>query len=459
MSWLTRRGFLVGTTALPLAGTAKSAVAYDVIVAGGGPAGIAAAVSAADAGARTLLLESKGALGGIWTSGLLSCIIEFGKTATDREILDELKKFGSYTPRRPLTPSSWDANFLYEPEYMKVALDAICERHKVDVRLLTSVVGALTEGRLLKAVETESKSGRESWKAAAFVDATGDGDLAARAGCGFDTGDGKGGMDQPSTLMAHVTVDDGDALKPFTVNESANYDEHGEVPVSPKERLLSECRRVGVEPTYSAPTLFRLRRNLFALMADQHYAVRVDDAAAISRETIAARRNLAKLVSALADRGGKAWQGLRIVATADQICHRGGRRIHGRYTITAADVAVGQKFPDAVTTCSFPIDIHATSFAANLVAASGNPQNLRFAPFQIPLRSCRSADLDNLFMGGRCISGDFVSQASYRVTGTAVATGSAAGRAAAGLAGCRKPGSARSSSYFYKPKQESKEQS
>ena len=92
MSWLTRRGFLVGTTALPLAGTAKSAVAYDVIVAGGGPAGIAAAVSAADAGARTLLLESKGALGGIWTSGLLSCIIEFGKTATDREILDELKK-------------------------------------------------------------------------------------------------------------------------------------------------------------------------------------------------------------------------------------------------------------------------------------------------------------------------------------------------------------------------------
>lgn len=431
MSTLTRRGFLVGTTALPLVGAAKPVRDYDVVVAGGGPAGIAAAVSAADAGARTLLLESKGALGGVWTSGLLSCVIEFGKTAVDREILGELKKYGSYAPRRPVTHSSWNANFLYEPEYMKVALDSICERHKVDVRLLTSVVGAVTSGRRLTAVETESKAGRESWRATAFVDTTGDGDLAARAGCGFDLGDGNGGPDQPSTLMALVMVDDGDALKPFTVNEASNYDACGEVPESPKERLLAECRRVGVEPTYSAPTLFRLRRNLFALMADQHYAVRVDDAEAISRETAVARRNLVRLATALADNGGNAWQGLRIVATADRICHRGGRRIHGRYTVTAADVAEGRTFADAVTTCSFPIDIHATSFEANLVAASGNPQNLRFRPFQIPLRACQSADLENLFMGGRCISGDFVSQASYRVTGSAVATGAAAGRAAA----------------------------
>lgn len=438
MSTLTRRGFLVGTTALPLVGTAKPVRDYDVIVAGGGPAGIAAAVSSADAGARTLLVEAKGALGGVWTSGLLSCIIEFGKTAVDREILCELKKHGSYAPRRPVTPTSWDTNFLYEPEYMKVSLDAICERHKVDVRLLTSVVGAVTSGRRLTAVETESKAGRESFGAAAFVDATGDGDLAARAGCGFDVGDGKGGPDQPATLMALVIVDDGDALKPFTVNEAANYDANGEVPESPKGRLLNECRRVGIEPTYSAPTLFRLRRNLFALMADQQYAIRVDDAAGISRATVAARKNLARLVSALADKGGENWRGLRIVATADQICHRGGRRIHGRYTVTAADVAMGRRFPDAVTTCSFPIDIHATSFAANLIAAAGNPQNLGFRPFQIPLRSCRAADLDNLFMGGRCISGDFVSQASYRVTGTAVATGAAAGRAAADLAGCRR---------------------
>lgn len=301
MSTLTRRGFLVGTTALPLVGTAKPVRDYDVIVAGGGPAGIAAAVSSADAGARTLLVEAKGALGGVWTSGLLSCIIEFGKTSADREILGELKKLGSYTPRRPVTPASWDANFLYEPEYMKVALDVICARHKIDVRLMTAVVGSVATGRVLTAVETESKAGRESFGAAAFVDATGDGDLAARAGCGFDVGDGKGGPDQPATLMALVIVDDGDALKPFTVNEAANYDAKGEVPDSPKERLLNECRRVGIEPTYSAPTLFRLRRNLFALMADQQYAIRVDDAAGISRATVAARKNLARLVSAHGD--------------------------------------------------------------------------------------------------------------------------------------------------------------
>ena len=440
MSALTRRGFLMGSSALPLVGAAKAAEDYDVIVAGGGPAGIGAAVAAADAGAHTLLLEAKGSLGGIWTGGLLSCIIGFDKTAIDREILAELKKYGSYAPRRPVTPASWNANFLYEPEYMKVALDAICERHKVDVRLLTSVVGTETSARRLTAVVTESKAGRESWRAAAFVDATGDGDLAARAGWGFNLGDGRGGPDQPATLMAIVCADDGDALRSFTVNEAANYDASGEVPVSPKERLLAECRRVGVEPTYSAPTLFRLRRNLFALMADQRYAVRVDDAAAISRETIAARRDLVRLVSALADRGGAAWRGLRLLATADHLCHRGGRRIRGRYTITAADVAAGRTFPDAVATSTFPIDIHATSFAANLVMASGNPQHLRFRPFEIPLRACRAADLDNLFMGGRCISGDFVSQASYRVTGTAVATGAAAGRAAASLAARTKAG-------------------
>ena len=437
---MNRRGFLksglVSVGGLAAGGTlfaasdargARPSVAgsADVIVAGGGPAGISAAVSFARRGKRVILLETHGCLGGIWTSGLLSLVIDFGRSQLANEITRRLEALGARFPRRAVLN---DANYLYEPEYMKFVCEELCREAGVRFQLHTSVVAVETDGRNVVAVETESKSGRQRWTAPLFVDATGDGDLAARASCGFERGgDVPGDSDQPASLMALAVAEDGDGLAPFVVNDSRQFGDDGRSVANAKLAFLQELRRVGVDPSYSAPSLFRVRRGLFALMANHEYGVPVDDAAAITAATIRARRELITMARALETKGGSVWRGFRIVATAEQLGHRGARRIHGRYTLTRKDVLEGRRFDDAIAACGFCIDIHTTRREDRrdgvVVTDRGTDADFVQPVYQIPLRACRAKDLDNLYMVGRCISGDFGAQASYRITGAAVAMG------------------------------------
>lgn len=413
--------------------------AFDIIVAGGGPAGISAAVAAARAGRRVLLLERQGCLGGVWTAGLLSYVFDFDKSEIGWEIIRRLDALGA---RRCDKTDAYppDRDWVYEPEYMKFVCEEMCREAGVKVLLGSPVVAAARDasGRNVASVATESKSGRRDWAAAAFIDCTGDGDLAALAGCGFDYGHPGLPHGQPATLNALVAVDDGDALAPFVSNEPAMWTRDKAPDGSERShhicatrRLMAALREAGVEPSYGDPTLFRLHKNVFCFMANHEYALRVDDAEAISEATMRARREIVGLAAALAARGGP-WKGFRVIATAEQIGHRDARRIHGRYTVTKEDIERGATFPDAVTTSRFGIDIHGIDKKMNDAKAAGNSGGVAFRPFQIPLRSCRAKDADNLFMAGRCISGDFYAQASYRVTGSAVALGEAVGKAAAG---------------------------
>ena len=406
----------------------------DIIVAGGGPAGIAAAVTAARLGKSVRLFEAHGALGGIWTVGLLSCIIDFDHSDISREIISRLDALGARSPRRA---KLLDRNFIYDPECMKVVLEDMATEAGVKFTYHSPVVAAYrnASGRGISAVVTESKSGRRAWRAPLFIDCTGDGDLAALAGCGFDTGGVRpGDPDQPASLMAIVTVDDDSRIGRFVVNDPSGFDAGGKATGNPKRALYGAFADVGVEPSYAAPTLFRIRRNLLALMANHEYAVKVDDADAITSATVRARREIFSLVRALASKGGPDWSGLRIVATAGQLGHRCARRIHGRYTLTGADVVGGSRFPDAVAECAFSMDVHAVTRAANRINAADAPAGMRHVrPYQIPLRACRAKDVDNLYMAGRCISGDFNAQASYRVTGTAVAMGEGVAKAVCGV--------------------------
>ena len=407
----------------------------DVLVAGGGPAGIAAAVGAARQGAKVILLESKGTVGGIWTNGLLGCLIGFNYSAFDREILARLDKYRAYRARRP--ESSFHA-FIYEPEYMKVVCEGLLSEAGVRIRLGTAVVAAVKDGRRVRAVITESKSGREAWLAKRFIDCTGDGDLAALAGCGFDVGGAKkGDPEQPASLIAVFTLPDDKGILKFVANEHTNYDSMGEPLLSPKAELFKELERLDLHPSYGHPTIFRMNRNLFILMANHEYDVPVDDADKIGAATMRARKEVVDLVNALARDSWRQpehkgpWSGLRLVATADQIYHRRARRIHGRYVMKVDDCFDGATFDDAVATCRFGIDVHAVSKEMNKSLPAGSPFKKEPAPYQIPLRACQAADLDNLYMAGRCISGDFFTQASYRITGTAVEMGYNVGAAAA----------------------------
>jgi hypothetical protein len=390
--------------------------ATDVVVCGGGPAGVTAAIAAARAGAKTRLIEVNGCLGGVWTAGLLSWILDSGnKPGIMQEIIARLE-------RRHAT-ARYGASVGYDVEQMKALLEQMCLEAGVQIRLHTRVVAAAKDpsGRLTMAV-TESKSGREAFAGKLFVDASGDGDLAARAGCHSDYGDPKTGKAQPMSMIVLLAGLDPDGVAPF-VRGLAEPRRLG----SPKDNLLAEMRKAGVDPSYSRPTLFYIRKGLFCLMANHEYGVCGMNADEVTGATLRGRAEVHKLISELRNLGGP-WKDVQIIVTAEHIGVREGRRISGHYTVSTKDLASGARHEDAVCRCAFPVDVHSTDPTKDKGIPS---QGVRAQPYDIPYRALIAKDVDGLLLAGRCISGDFIAHSSYRVTGDAVAMGEAAGVAAA----------------------------
>ena len=385
----------------------------DVIVCGGGPAGVGAAIAAARNGAKTRLIEFHGCLGGIWTAGLLSNLIEHeNKGGIMQEILDALDRSGAQ-----VSATNYDA------EVMKVILDQLCKDAGVDVRLHTRVVAAYTNGKKrLETIVTESQSGREAWRAKTFVDTTGNGDLAAYAGCSFDKGHPRTSMIQPFSMMAILT-----GITKYDMVRQNLIKHAGIAQSQHKINLRDEIRSIGMDPSYGMPTLFLIRDDLFAMMANHQYNADSLNAQDITDATIQSRKEVNDIVDKLRKKGG-IWKDLRIVATSEQIGMREGRRIKGLYTVSKEDLIKGTRFDDAVCRVKFAVDIHSLDGKDDKGYSN---DGIRVKPYDIPLRSLISAEVGGLMMAGRCISGDFFAHASYRVTGNAVAMGEAAGKVAA----------------------------
>ncbi len=403
-----QRSFTESPREIPVAGRNQ------VIVCGGGPAGIAAALAAARAGADVRLIELAGCLGGVWTAGLLTKILDTGgKSGIMAELLKLFAERGSDVARST-------QGTVYDPEIAKLVLEELLVEAGVKIMLHTNVVGAVTNKQnQLTAILTESKSGRQAWVADRFIDCTGDGDLAAQAGCRFDVGVGSDCTCQPMSMLALLT-----GVEPTAIREYLR-----ETGSSAKGRLLTLMEDSGINPSYRAPTLRHLHSGIYSIMTNHEYGVSAFDSEAISQATIRARREVHDIVSGLRKLGGP-WKDIVVVATAEQIGIREGRRIRGRYQITAADLAKGLRHQDAVCRATFPIDVHALSTSGDQeVDHSFAKGGLK--PYDIPYPSLVAADVDGLLMAGRCISGDFIAHASYRVTGNAVPMGEAAGLAAA----------------------------
>jgi FAD dependent oxidoreductase len=388
----------------------------DVIVCGAGPAGVTAAISAARVGAKVRLFEAHGSLGGVWTSSLLGYLLDFDKPGFNVELVRRLRE-------RDAINGEGMNGLSYQPEEMKLVLEELCTKAGVKVQLHTRVVAAHREGRALRTIVTESKSGRQAWRAPVFIDTTGDGDLGALAGCEFEIGREKSCPCQPMTMYALLVVKNMAALAD-QMHLTGNNGQH----IGPKS-FQETLARAGVTPSYGKAALFPIQGNLVLLMANHEYGINATDAAQVTEATIRARGELHQIVRGLRKLGGP-WDGVQIAATPEQIGIRDGRRIKGRYFMTSEDLVKGARQEDAVVRATFPVDIHALSAEDNKKAAYHNA-GVKMQPYDIPLRALIARDVDGLLMAGRCISGDFIAHASYRVTGNAVAMGEAAGAAAA----------------------------
>lgn len=382
----------------------------DVVVCGGGPAGTAAALAAARKGKKTVLLESGSCLGGIWTVGALCLLLDHqNKNGIMAEIPKRLQALGG------LPDFSKNSGSCYDVETMKFLLDEMCAEAGVTVQLFTRVAGAVLRNGRMQAVITESKSGREAVTGRVFIDYTGDGDVAAQAGCGFDFGRPEDGSFMPMSLMALLTGLNAEEMKPFTHH--------------PNE-LLAEMRRCGVEPSYRRPSLWYLSDQLFGLMTTHAHELSGINVRDLTQAQTQTRAELNQIVRKLRAAGG-VWQNLRLAATAEKIGVREGRRIHGKYSISEQDLREGRTHADTVCRVTYCVDVH--SPRPQEPGKSSISESWKVKPYDIPLRALIANDVEGLLLAGRCISGDFIAHSSYRVTGNAVPMGEAAGNYAATL--------------------------
>ncbi len=401
----------------------------DVLICGGGPAGISAAVAAARSGARVTLIEAHGCLGGVWTSGCLSWLIDHeNKGGLMVEIKQRLHSKGGFSCSAARLNghkdnASDERSSAYDVEMMKLVLDEMAEEAGVHVILHARCVAARVDARSHRLTHAmiESRSGRQAWTAGMFVDASGDGDLAAQAGCGFDLGHPDTGETQPMSLMALITGVAPDAIRPHHDRSSNEKKE------AAKRNFYRHLELHGHTPSYAAPTLFHIRGDLFAMMATHQYGYSAISCEDTTQATIQARAEIHAIIRALRRSGGP-WAGVQLVATAAQIGIREGRRIRGMDTVTRDDIAQGRQHDTAICDVTFCVDIHSTNPARG---KAYHNDNIVVRPYQIPLRAAIAADVSGLMLAGRCISGDFFAHASYRVTGNAVQMGESVGRVAA----------------------------
>ncbi len=396
---------------------------YDVIVAGGGPSGCAAAVAAARDGARTLLLEGAGALGGMGTSGLVPAWCPF---SDKHKIIYRGLAERVFTASKAATPHV-DPQALdwvpIDPESLKRIYDDLVTRAGVEVLFHTSVCGVEAAGGRVDTVLAANKGGLSAFRGKVFVDATGDGDLCAWAGAPFEKGDEKGEL-QPVTHCFLLS----------------NVDEYGYARAG--WHVQEDTRRMADQKKYPLLTDVHICKALqgpgtVGFNAGHQWEVDNTDPASTSRALVEGRRIADEFRRALAEYWPAAFGNAHLAATGALLGVRETRRILGDYLLTIDDFLARRTFPDEIARNSYPVDIHT---ARNEIADALDYKIVAMGRFEhygkgeshgIPYRCLTPKGLSNVLVTGRCISTDRNVQASTRVMPVCLVTGEAAGAAAA----------------------------
>lgn len=429
--------------------TGLLAAETDVLVVGGGPAGIGAALGAADAGAGVVLAERFGFLGGNATAALVMPWMSFhtgrpraprrgdaGLFPSDhgegepvvagkqREVVERLIEDGGALP--PSDATGYTVPF--DPEVFKLVAFDLLDEAGVDY-LLHSFASGVRTAADPREVVFETKSGPLVVAAKVVVDGTGDGDIAAAVGAGFDVGRDLDGLTQPMTLLFRMVE--------FVQPEFAHYVRHHPDQwrsVHGLEELVDRATAAGVLNLPREDILF------FGTTHDREVAVnstRVTrvlgtDVWDLTRAELESHRQMRQLAEFFR-RYVPGFADAYVAQSGVTVGVRETRRIRGRYVLTGEDVLTARKFDDVIARGTYPVDIH---------SPTGRGTMLRTVPaddaYDIPLRCLLPLGVDHLLTAGRCISGTHEAHSSYRVTPTAMATGHAAGvcAAIAALTGC-----------------------
>lgn len=387
---------------------------YDVIVAGGGPAGCAAAMAAARQGVRTLLIEEAGALGGMGTIGLLNAWCPFsdkekfiyGKIA--REVLTEAKKWLPHIAEDAL---DWVP---IAAEGLKIVYDTLVTGSGADILFRTTVADAVRQGNRVSKIIVANKDGLTAYRGKMFVDCTGDADLAAWSGVTCHKG-GKNGELQPASLCFVIT----------NVNE--RHYRHGQLHAGRADSPIHKILKSGRYPLIPDQHLNDKKVGPGAVGFNAGHLPEADntDMRQVARSLILGRRMAVEFHRALQEFVPEAFGNSYLAATGSALGARESRRIEGEYTLTLDDYIARRSFPDEIGRNSYYIDVH---------GGGENTEARRYKPGEshgIPYRCLIPREIDNLLVAGRAISCDRLVMGSTRVMPCCLTTGEAAGVAAA----------------------------
>ncbi|MBQ8893961.1 MAG: FAD-dependent oxidoreductase [Clostridia bacterium] len=393
---------------------------YDLIVVGGGLTGVAAAVSAAREGLSVLLIEKSGALGGALNTNLVYPFMRYWTYKEDKKIPQKILSagiFGEMVEREHQRSGNTDRTH-FKPEYFKLILDEMVEEARVEVLFHTTLFAVCTEGRQVVAIRAAAASGALTLEADAFIDATGNGDLMALAGCDFQLGRERDGLCQPMTTCFRMSGVDLEQFKQDIAMLQEKYKElqaAGEIQ-NPRENILY---------------FFQLGEGIVHFNTTRIIKHDPTDPLAKSKAEMLARKQIFEMERFLKEHS-KAFENATICSVATEIGIRESRKLKGEYILTVEDLKDLVDFEDAIALGNYDVDIHSPdgSGTSHYYFRDGKY-------YKIPYRALLPKEFDNLLVAGRCISATHEAQASIRIMPICATLGQAAGTA---LAIARKTG-------------------
>ncbi len=399
---------------------------WDVIVVGGGPAGCAAAIAAAEEGAKTLLIESTGSLGGAGTTALVPtwCPFSDQEKIIYRGLAEKIFQ-ASKKGLAHIEPDRMDWVPI-DPEKLKRIYDDLVTEAGVEVLFQTTLASVeMASAREVNAIVVANKAGLTAFKAKVFIDCTGDGDLAAWAGALFQKGDDDG-TTQPATHCFILS----------NVDEAAYHrgpSLHPNNKKSPIFDILASGKYPEIPDSHLCNTL--IGPGTIGFNAGHLWKVDNTDPKIATKALMMGRKMAEAFHRALAEYLPEAFGRAFLVTTGSVLGVRETRRIIGDYVLTLQDYMGRQSFPDEICRNSYFIDLHFTKDEA--IHSHKIDVETRFDRYGkgeshgIPYRCLTPRGLSNVLVAGRSISCERIVHGSIRVMPVCLAMGEAAGVAAA----------------------------
>lgn len=402
----------------------------DVVVCGGGTAGVFAAVAAAESGVSVLLLEQQGSLGGTAVGGLVTPMMSTGL---------QVGLCGSYLSKRIGAKCSFD------PIALSITLEALCKRAGVRLCYHVTLCGVTHQDGQIRSATVAAKNGMFQVCGRVFIDCTGDGDLSFFAGANFEKGDPRTGVNQPMSLRYLVsgvnmsrfgsfldewghrsgiprTAHSGDE-KQLIYAAVTNQGAWALSPLFQKalaagDLTEADCAYWQVFGVPGRPDTLAMNHPEFIDLTDATDPFQLTQAQIQGREAIVRQFRFYQKYF-------PGFENAYIAQIAPMVGVRESRRFAAAYQLTASDLLQYRKFPDRIAQSNYPVDIHGVELQHVI-----RPETEK-AWYEIPYRCLVVNGFQNLLIAGRCIGADFVAQSAIRIQATCRSLGEAAGIAAA----------------------------